>query len=86
MFRHLDKPARKAYIVAMNLIDAIRLYAHIMQQYGGGHDARGAADAALKNNGVPRSVRSAIADTVANDGHIVAGKGGRFAITQIAAS
>ena len=70
----------------MNLIDAIRLYTHIMQQYGGGYDARAAADAALKNNNVRRSIRAAIAETVANDGHIVAGKGGKYAITQIAAS
>jgi hypothetical protein len=57
-----------------------------MQQYGGGYDARTIADNELKANGVARSIRSAIAQTVANDGHIVAGKGGRYAITQISAS
>jgi hypothetical protein len=70
----------------MNLIDAIRLYTHIVQQYGGGYDARLIADRALKENNVPKSIRSAIASTVSNDGHIIAGKGGKFAITQIAAS
>lgn len=70
----------------MNLIDALKLYAHIMQQYGGGYDARSIADKELQNHNVPKSVRVAIAETVANDGHIVAGKGGRYAITQLSAS
>lgn len=57
-----------------------------MQQYGGGYDARSIADKELQNHNVPRSVRVAIAETVANDGHIIAGKGGRYAITQLSAS
>ena len=70
----------------MNLIDAIRLYSHIIQQYGGGYDARKAAEKELKNNGFPQSIRRAIAAAVSNDGYILSAKGSKLAITQISSS
>jgi hypothetical protein len=70
----------------MNLLDAIRLYCHIMQQSGGDLAGRKAAFDALENHRLSKDVIEAIAVAVSNDGNLTSGEGGRFAITQISAS
>ena len=70
----------------MNLIDAIRLYCHIMQQAGGGMTGRFAAREALLNHHMQVEVCDIIANTVSNDGHLTSGNGAVFALTQISAS
>ena len=70
----------------MNLIDAMRLYCHIMQRERGGLAARKLAKETLMEKGVSLSLCEKIADAVSNDGHIVSGNGNLFAITQISSS
>lgn len=70
----------------MNVIDAITLYSHIMQQSGGGLAGREAANTALTNNGFSKEIMEAISFCVSNEGYLTSEKGGRFAITQISAS
>ena len=70
----------------MNLVDAITLYSHIMQQSGGGLLGREAATTALSNNGFSKEVIGAISFCISNEGYLTSNKGGRFAITQISAS
>ena len=70
----------------MNLIDAIKLYCHIMQQSGGELAGRKAAHDALENHRLSTAVIDAIAMAVSNDGNLTSGEGGRFAITQISSS
>jgi hypothetical protein len=70
----------------MNLIDAIRLYCHIMQRVGGGLDGRRAARDALIAEKVHTEVIDIIDQSVSNEGHITSGKGARFALTQISSS
>lgn len=70
----------------MNLLDAIKLYCHIMQQASGGLHGREAASTALKNHGFSDEIIEAIAICVTNEGHLNSYKGGTYAITQISAS
>jgi len=70
----------------MNLLDAIKLYCHIMQQASGGLPGREAASSALKNHGFTEVLIEAIAICVTNEGHLNSGRGGTYAITQISAS
>ena len=70
----------------MNLVDAIKLYCHIMQREGGGFRSRKAAKDTLIEKGVSITLCETIADAVSNDGHIVSGNGNLFAITQISSS
>lgn len=70
----------------MNLIDAVRLYCHVMQQAGGGLVGRKAASDALHNHHVHLEVVESISRCVTNEGAIISGSGSRFAITQIADS
>lgn len=70
----------------MNLLDAIRLYCHVMQQSGGDLAGRKTASDALENHRLGKEVIDAIAEAVSNDGNLISGEGGRFAITQISSS
>ena len=70
----------------MHLLEAIKLYCHLVQASGGGVDGRKTATDALKANNVSDPVIDAIGETVSNEGNLVGQDGGRFAITQIAAS
>lgn len=67
----------------MNLIDAIRLYCHVMQQAGCGLEARRAARDALLLQNVQLEVCDAVANAVGNNGHLTSGSGATFALTQI---
>lgn len=70
----------------MNLIDAIRLYTHVLQTYGGGYEARQHANTALKEQNVARSIREAIANSISNEGNLTSARGAKFAITQLSSS
>jgi hypothetical protein len=69
----------------MNLLDAIKLYAHMMQQ-NGGLAGREAASKELLHQGFDQTVINSISYCVSNDGILTAGKGGRFAITELSSS
>lgn len=70
----------------MNLIDAIRLYTHVLQQAGGGLEGRRVATKELLERKVSSDVVSTIAEAVSNDGHLTSSSGCTFAITQITSS
>jgi hypothetical protein len=70
----------------VNLVDAITLYCHIMQRAGGGINGRATAKETLINHNVMSDVIASIEYCVSNDGHIVSGNGGVFALTQISTS
>jgi hypothetical protein len=70
----------------MNLIEAIRLYAHIMQQSGGNLAGREASAQALSAKEVAKDVIDAISFCVSNDGQLITADGTKFAITELAAS
>lgn len=67
----------------MNLIDAIKLYTHILQEAGGGINGRDAARKALQQRAVSENIVEMISFAVSNDGHLVSGGGSTFALTQI---
>ena len=67
----------------MNLIDAIKLYCHVMQQEGGGLRGRDAARDALLHRGVQQDVCTIIAEAISNEGIITSGNGATYALTQI---
>ena len=75
---HFDK--------TMNLIEAIRLYCHIMQQTGGNIAGREASAKALSVKEVAKEVIDAISYCVSNDGQLITADGMKFAITELAAS
>lgn len=69
----------------MNLVDAIKLYCHIMQA-GGGREGRENARAELLKQNISTDVCHIIAESVSNDGHLTSGNGATFALTQISTS
>ena len=70
----------------MNLIDALKLYCHIMQRVGGGLDGRKSARDELLVKGVSFDVIDVISSCVSNDGRITSGNGSTYALTQIGTS
>lgn len=70
----------------MNLIEAIKLYTHIMQQTGGNLVGREASAKALLDKLVSKDVVEAISFCVSNDGQIITADGVKYAITDLAAS
>ena len=70
----------------MNLIEAIRLYCHIMQQTGGNLSGREASATALSVKEVAKEVIDAISRCVSNDGQLMTAEGAKFAITDLSVS
>lgn len=70
----------------MNLIEAIKLYCHVIQKTGYSYEARKAAHSALAENNIPEIVITFISDIVSNDGIIADKSGSRFALTEISSS
>ena len=70
----------------MNLIEAIQLYAHLMQQSGGNLEGRDKASAALFEHNIPKDVVEAISRCVSNDGRLITANGAKYALTELSAS
>ena len=70
----------------MNLIEALQLYTHMMQQYGGDLAGRDKALVALTENNVPNDLIEAISRCVSNDGRLITADGKKYALTELSAS
>jgi hypothetical protein len=70
----------------MNLIEAIKLYCHLIQKHGNNIESRRIAYSSLFENEVPEEVISMIRNVVSNDGVLTDKTGSRFALTEISSS
>jgi hypothetical protein len=70
----------------MNLLEAIKLYCHLIQKHGNNFEARQIARCALKDNDFSEESVALIGSIVSNDGFLTDKNGCRFALTEISSS
>lgn len=70
----------------MNLLEAIKLYCHLIQKNGNNFEARQIAHRALQSNDFSEESIALISSIISNDGYLTDKNGCKFALTEISSS